>query len=109
MRKTILAFAAAATVAAGTLSVPTAADARCRGGCAAGIAAGVVGAVIIGSAIANSQPRYHRYRPEPGYVVYDGYSRRYPASCQGGYWARRPLHDRWGNFVGWSRPRFVCP
>ena len=44
-----------------------------------------------------------------GYVVYDGYRAPYPAACPGGYWARRPLHDRWGNFVGWSRPRFICP
>jgi hypothetical protein len=42
-------------------------------------------------------------------VVYEGYRRPYPDGCPGGYWARRPLHDRWGNFVGWSRPRFICP
>ncbi|MEA3022087.1 MAG: hypothetical protein QOK01_939, partial [Alphaproteobacteria bacterium] len=24
-------------------------------------------------------------------------------------WARRPLVDRWGNVVGYSRPRFFCP
>ena len=64
-------------------------------------------ALIIGGAIANSQPRY--YAPEPGYVVYDGYRRRYPVSCPGGYWARRPVYDRWGNVRGWSRPRFICP
>ena len=108
MKKAILAIAAAATIAVGTLSVPTTADARCRGcGIGAGIAAGVLGGAIIGGAIANSQPRY--YAPEPGYVVYEGYGARYPASCPGGYWARRPMHDRWGNFVGWSRPRFICP
>ena len=60
MKKAILAIAAAATITVGTLSVPTTADARCRGcGIGAGIAAGV-----IGGAIANSQPRY--YAPEPG-------------------------------------------
>jgi hypothetical protein len=104
MKKAILAIAAAATIAAGTLSIPTSADARCRG-CAVGI--GVLSGVAIGAAIANSQPRY--YGPAPGYVVYEGYRAPYPAGCPGGYWARRPLHDRWGNFVGWSRPRFVCP
>ncbi len=107
MKKTILALAAAATIAVGTLSAPTAADAR-NGRNAAAIGLGVLGAAVIGGAIINSQqPR--RYAPEPGYVVYEGYSRRYPDRCRGGYWARRPLHDRWGNVVGWSRPRFVCP
>jgi hypothetical protein len=108
MKKTILALAAAATIAAGTLTTPTPADARCRGGCALGIgAAAVVGGALLGSAIVNSQPRY--YGPEPGYVVYGGYAEPYPVGCPGGYWARRPLHDRWGNFIGWSRPRFICP
>lgn len=108
MKKAILAIAAAATIAVGTLSVPTTADARCRGcGLGAGIAAGVIGGAIIGGAIANSQPGY--YGPAPGYVVYEGYGARYPTSCPGGYWARRPMHDRYGNFVGWSRPRFICP
>jgi len=110
MQKAILAIAAAATIAVGTLSAPTAADAQRRHGGAgigAGIAAGIIGGAIIGGAIANSGPRY--YGPEPGYVVYDGYRARYPSDCYGGYWARRPLHDRYGNFLGWSRPRFVCP
>ena len=106
MKKTILAIAAAATIAVGTLSAPTAADAR-NGGNAAAIGLGILGAAVVGGAIANSQPRY--YGPEPGYVVYDGYRGRYPSDCYGGYWARRPVHDRWGNMVGWSRPRFVCP
>lgn len=106
MKKTILAIAAAATIAAGTLSAPTSADAR-DGNNAAAIGLGVLGGVVLGGAIANSQPRY--YGPEPGYVVYDGYRARYPSDCYGGYWARRPMHDRYGNFVGWSRPRFVCP
>ena len=108
MKKAILAIAAAATLAAGTLTAPAPAEARCVG-CAvgAGVIGGLAAGAIIGGAIANSQPRY--YAPEPGYVVYDGYGQPYPVSCPGGYWARRPLHDRWGNFVGWSRPRFVCP
>lgn|SRR5215470_10737257 len=108
MKKTILAVAAAATLAVGTLGTPTPADAGCRG-CAvgAGILGGLAAGAIIGSAVANSQPRY--YAPAPGYVAYNGYGAPYPVSCPGGYWARRPLHDRWGNFVGWSRPRFICP
>jgi hypothetical protein len=108
MKKAILAIAAAATIAAGTLAAPTAADARCRGcGLGVGIAAGVIGGAIIGNAIANSQPRY--YAPAPGYVVYRNYYEPYPVACPDGYWARRRLYDRHGNFVGWSKPRFVCP
>ncbi len=108
MKKAILAVAAAATVAVATMSTPTPADARCYG-CAvgAGVAGGLIAGAVIGGAIANSQPRY--YAPAPGYVVYDGYGAPYPAACPGGYWARRRLYDRWGNFVGWSKPRFVCP
>jgi hypothetical protein len=108
MKKTIFALAAAATLAAGTLAAPQPANAYCRG-CAvgAGVIGGIAAGAIIGGAIANSQPRY--YAPEPGYVVYGGYGAPYPIACPGGYWARRPLHDRYGNFVGWSRPRFICP
>ena len=106
MKKAIVAVAAMATLAAATMTAP--AEAHCYG-CAvgAGVAAGVIGGAIIGGAIANSQPRY--YAPAPGYIVYEGYGAPYPASCPGGYWARRRLYDRWGNFVGWSKPRFVCP
>ncbi len=63
---------------------------------------------IIGGAIANSQPRY--YVPAPDYVAYPGYGAPPPVACPGGYWSRRPIaFDAYGNPVGWSRPRFVCP
>jgi hypothetical protein len=104
MKKTVLALATAATLAAG-MAAPTVAEARCYGcGVGAGIIGGLAAGAIIGSAIAN-QPRY--YGPPPGYVAYQGYGE--PVGCPGGYWTRRPLHDRWGNFVGWSRPLLVCP
>jgi hypothetical protein len=63
MKKTMLALATVATMAVGTMSAPTTADARCYG-CAvgAGVAAGVIGGAIIGGAIANSQPRGVRAR-----------------------------------------------
>lgn len=106
MKKTILALAATATIVAGTFAAPTGAEAR--SGRNAAIIGGVAAAAIIGGAvIANSQPRY--YAPAPGYVAYDGYYARYPHRCDGGYWARRPVYDRWGNVRGWSRPRFICP
>jgi hypothetical protein len=105
MKQTIIAVTAAALMAA---ALPSGAQANCRGcGVAAGVVGGLAAGAIIGGAIANSQPRY--YAPEPGYVVYDGYRHAYPTECDGGYWARRRLYDRWGNFVGWSKPRFVCP
>jgi len=101
MQKTVLAIAAA------TLTAPPPAEARCHGcGVGVGILGGLAAGAIIGGAIANSEPRY---APAPGYVVYDGYGAPYPVACPGGFWARRPVHDRWGNVVGWSRPRFVCP
>jgi len=109
MKKAILAIAAAAAIAAGTLSAPTTADAYCRGcGVGAGVLGGLAAGAIIGGAIANSQPRY--YGPEPGYVEYEGYGARYPVSCPGGHWARRPIaFDAYGNPVRWSRARFICP
>jgi hypothetical protein len=106
MKKTILAIAAAATIAVGTLAAPTTADAqRCRG---CGLGLGILGGAIIGGAIvANSYPRY---APAPGYVYYDGYAAPYPVGCPGGYWARRPVaFDAYGNPIRWSRARPVCP
>jgi hypothetical protein len=108
MKKVLIALAAAATIAAGTLSAPTSADARCYG-CAvgAGVIGGLAAGAIIGGAVANSYPRY---APAPGYVVYEGYGAPYPVACPGGYWARRPIaFDAYGNPIRWSRARFVCP
>ena len=103
MKKAILAIAAAATIAAGTLAVPNTAEARCHGcGVAAGVLGGLAAGAIIGGAIA-SQPQYYGPR---GYVVYD-YDGPPPRDCDG-YWARRRLHDRYGNFIGWSRPHWFC-
>ena len=101
MRKTrtLTALAAAATLGIAAIAAPQPAEAR----------GGAVAAGIIGGAIANSAGAYPAYAPAPGYVVYQGYGAPYPAACPGGYWARRPLHDAYGNFVGWSRPRFICP
>jgi hypothetical protein len=109
MKKSLIALAAVATVAVGSISAPNTAEARCRGcGVAAGVIGGIAAGAIIGGAIANSGPRY--YRPTPGYVVYDEYSAPYPVACPGGYWARRPVaYDRWGNPRRWSRARFICP
>jgi hypothetical protein len=108
MKKALIAFAAAATLAVSTMSAPTPAEARNNGGAvAAGIIGGLAAGAIIGGAVANSYPRY---APAPGYVVYEGYGQPYPVGCPGGYWARRPIaFDQWGNPIRWSRARFVCP
>jgi len=116
MNKTLTALAAAAALGL-TAVVPTTADAGCRGcGVGAGILGGIAAGAIIGGAIANSGPvvaapapgYYGGYAPVAGYEPYE-YRGAYPVGCPGGYWARRPLVDRWGNVVGYSRPRFFCP
>jgi hypothetical protein len=65
MKKTLLAIATSAVIAAGTLA-PTTADARCRG---CGVAAGVFGGLLLGSAIAHAARPYPYYaEPAPVYV-----------------------------------------
>jgi hypothetical protein len=76
---------------------------RRRGGY---IALGVLGGLAAGAIIANQYPRY--YAPQPGYVAYPEYGMGPAYGCPGGYWARRPIYDRWGNVRGYSRPRFFC-
>lgn len=112
MKKVIVALAAASALGLATVSAPTPADARCIG-CAVG--AGVVGGLLLGGAIAGAAAN-QGYAPGPAYVVqpgyqpYAGYSAPYPVACPGGYWARRPVYDRWGNVIGYSgRARFFCP
>ena len=112
MKKTLFALAAASVLAVGITSTSNPADAGCGWGCGAAIGAGaVVGAAVVGRAIAGPPPgyAYYGYAPAPGYVAYSGYYGPQPVGCPGGYWARRPIFDQWGNQVGWSRPKFVCP
>jgi hypothetical protein len=109
MRTAILALAAVATIAGAPM---TEAQAGGNGGAvAAGIIGGLAAGAIIGGAVANSRPAYAypTYAPAPGYVAYDGYYAAGPVGCPGGYWARRPRFDAYGNMVGYSRPRFFCP
>ena len=61
MKHTMIAFAAAALLAA---AVPNAAQADCHGcGVAAGVVGGLAAGAIIGGAIANSQPHYYEAAP----------------------------------------------
>jgi hypothetical protein len=112
MRKSITLCLAAAAVAA-TLAAPiTGANARDGGAVAAGIIGGLAVGTILGAGIANSRPAYSypAYAPAEGYVVYESYRAPGPVGCPGGYWARRPVaYNAYGQPIGWSRPRFVCP
>src|SRR6476646_1490341 len=70
MKNTIIAFAAAGTLAA---ALPSSAQAHCSGcGFAAGVVGGVAAGAIVGSAIANSRPVYVEpapvYAPPPAYA-----------------------------------------
>jgi hypothetical protein len=108
MKKTMTAIAAAGVFAFAAVSVPNDAQAGCRGcGVGFGILGGLAAGAIIGGAIANSA--YPAYAVQPGYDAYPAYGAPVPVACPGGYWARRPLIDQWGNVVGYSRPRFFCP
>jgi hypothetical protein len=69
MRKTLVAIATSAVLAAATLA-PTAADARCRG---CGIGLGLLGGLIIGGAIASAAQPYPYYaEPAPVYAAPPG-------------------------------------
>ena len=112
MTKTLTALAAAAAIGLATFAAPSTADARCIG-CAVG--AGIIGGIAAGAIIAGAtRPAYPSgyysgYAPVGGYDPYYEYAAPYPVACPGGYWARRPVVDQWGNFRGYSRPRFFCP
>ncbi len=108
MQRSLLALAAATSVAAALLTAPPA-QARCFG-CAVGVgvAAGVIAGAAVGSAIASTYGP--AYVVQPGYVAYPGYVVAAPVGCPGGYWARRPAaYDAYGHVIRWSRPRFFCP
>jgi hypothetical protein len=92
MKRSLLAFAAAATLAASAIAP---APAQAQRGVAAGVAAGLIGGAIVGGALAS--PYY--YRPGPGYYYGPGY---YPPRYYGpGYVA----DDYYGGCV-WQKQRF---
>jgi hypothetical protein len=110
MKTALTAIAAAGVLALASVSAIDDAQAGCNGRCALGwgILGGVAAGAIVGGAIANGAP-YGAYPVYPGYAAYPAYAAPYPVGCPGGYWARRPLVDQWGNVVGYTRPRFFCP
>ena len=109
MMKTLTTLTAAATIAAAITVAPTDAFAQRRGAAIGlGILGGVAAGPIIGGAIANSYGP--GYVVQPGYAAYPGYYAGAPVGCPGGYWARVPVYDPYGNVVGWrGRPRYFCP
>ena len=96
MNKTLTALVAAATLAGSLAGTATNASAQGRGFLPGLIVGGIVGGAIVGA----TAPR--------GYVAYPAYAAPYPVGCPGGYWARLPRTDAYGN-VFYSRPRFFCP
>jgi hypothetical protein len=96
MKKTLLALAAAASLAVVSIGASDTAQAGCFG-CAvgAGIFGGLVAGTIIGSAAAHAAPPPGYYGPPPG---------------PGCYYTRRPV---WDPYVGDYVPRgprvLVCP
>ena len=109
MMKTLTSLTAAATLAVALTAAPTDAFAQRRGlGIGLGILGGVAAGAIIGGAIANSYGP--AYVVQPGYAPYPAYYEGPPVGCPGGYGARVPVVDPYGNVVGWrGRPRSVCP
>lgn len=110
MMKTLTTLTAAATLVAALAVASTDANAQRRWGPAVGlgILGGVAAGAIVGSAIANSYGP--AYVVQPGYVPYAAYDGGPPVGCPGGYWARVPVYDPYGNVVGYrGRPRYFCP
>jgi hypothetical protein len=93
MKKTLMAFAAVATLAVSAVAVP--APAHAQRGVGAGIAAGIIGGAIVGGALAG--PGYYGYGP--GYY---GYGPGY------GYYGAGPAYVGDGYYGGcaWQRQRF---
>jgi hypothetical protein len=64
MNRTLTALATAATLAVTSLTIPTSADARIRGG---GIAAGILGGIAAGALLGAASGGYYGYGYGPGY------------------------------------------
>jgi hypothetical protein len=107
MMKTLTTLTAAATIAVALTAAPSDAFAQRRGALIGlGILGGIAAGAVIHGAIANQYGP--AYVVQPGYHPY-AYRAAPPVGCPGGYWARRPVVDQWGNVVGYGRPRFFCP
>ena len=83
MKRTLMAIAAAATLAVSTLAAP--APAHAQRGVAAGVAAGLIGGAIVGGAIASQNGYGPGYYGGPAYVA--------GPPC---YWQRQRFWDGYG-------------
>lgn len=104
MTKTLIAYAAAASLAIAATLAPTSAQADNSGAVAAGVIGGLAVGTMIGSAAArNNGPRY---RPAPAYYGSGYYgSGYYGSNYPGCYWQRQRV---WDGF-GWRSTRVrVC-
>jgi hypothetical protein len=92
MRKTLMAAAAVATLAASVAGTP----AQAQRGVGVGIAAGLLGGAIVGGAIASSPYYYGPGYYGPGYGYYGGPA--YVGGPYGGpcYWQRQRFWDGYG-------------
>jgi hypothetical protein len=97
MRKTLMALAAAATLAVSALAAP--APAHAQRGLGAAVAGGLIGGAIVGGAIAAS-PGYYGYGPGyygPGYGYYGGGPAYVADPGYGGcVWQRQRFWDGYG-------------
>ena len=107
MKKALLGLATASAIAGLLAASVSSADARWRRG--GYVAAGVVGGLAAGAIIGSAYAYPRAYYPVVGYEPYPVYYAPPAYRCPGGYWARRPMYDRFGNVVGYTRPRFFCP
>ncbi len=111
MMKTLTTLTAAATIAAALTAAPTDANAQRRAGARQSASAFSAASPPARSSAAPSPiPMVRRYVVQPGYVPYGAYAGGPPVGCPGGYWARMPVYDPYGNVVGYrGRPRYFCP
>jgi hypothetical protein len=94
-------LAAAALIA---VAAPISADAGdFRYGSPGGVAMGAVVGTPLGGPYVGPA-----FTPIVGFEPFS-FDAPFPIACPGGYWAHRPIVDRWGNVRGYSEPRFFCP
>jgi len=111
MKKAFIALATAAALGAGSLAMPSPAEAQSTRQILRGIGIGaavVGGALLFGHAArAHMDPRYHNWAPVEGYYYVDGprYAAAPPIGCPNGFWGYRV--NNYGQPYG--NPRWICP
>jgi hypothetical protein len=105
MRKTIITIAAAVSIPAAAIAIPTPAEARCLG-CwvGAGIAAGIVAGALASRAYGYGYPAYGYGYPAYGYPPYAYAPAYYGGYAPPGYYTRRKCQENlgYGRTSGWG-------